>query len=106
MHTDPDPMTNIAFKGNRLRALRHERELSADRLARLTGLTTHHIYRLERGERPHTWGVTIAKLAVALRTTTDYLLNLTADARPPTPTLTYAAGERGRGTHPAHTRKP
>jgi transcriptional regulator with XRE-family HTH domain len=67
-----------------LRALRHARELSADRLARLTGLTTHHIYRLERGERPNVWGVTVAKLAIALGTTTDYLLNLTADPRPPT----------------------
>lgn len=77
-------MKRVEFQGNRLRALRHEREMSADRLARLTGLTTHHIYRLERDERPNVWGTTLAKLAVALQTTTDYLLSLTDDPRPPT----------------------
>ena len=83
---------SIAFRGNRLRALRHKRGLSADKVARLTGLTTHHVYRLERGERPHVWGITVAKLAVALETTTDYLLNLTADPRQPQRTvLTYDA---------------
>jgi transcriptional regulator with XRE-family HTH domain len=76
-------IADIAFRGNRLRALRHERELSADKLARLTGLTTHHIYRLERGERPNVWGITVAKLALALDTTTDYLLNLTDEPKPP-----------------------
>jgi transcriptional regulator with XRE-family HTH domain len=77
-------VTQAEFKSSRLRALRYERELSADRLAELTGLTTQHIYRLERGERPNVWGVTLAKLAIALDTTTDYLLNLTVDPRPPT----------------------
>jgi transcriptional regulator with XRE-family HTH domain len=86
-------MANIAFKGNRLRALRHERGISAEQLARLTGLTTHHIYRLERGERPQVWGITIARLAVALDTTTDYLLNLTADARRPTHILAHVVSE-------------
>jgi transcriptional regulator with XRE-family HTH domain len=70
------------FKGSRLRALRDAWELSADRLARLNGVTVQHGDRLERGERPNVWGVTLAKLAVALRTTTDYLLSLTADPRP------------------------
>lgn len=83
-------VTPAEFKGSRLRALRHERELSAERLAQLTGLTTHHIYRLERGEVPNVWGVTLAKMAIALGTTTDYLLNLTADPRrPPTTAHVY-----------------
>jgi transcriptional regulator with XRE-family HTH domain len=86
---DSEAVVDIAFKGNRLRALRHERELSADKLARRTGLTTHHIYRLERGERPNVWGTTVAKLAVALNTSTDYLLNLTDDSKPPRPREPY-----------------
>jgi transcriptional regulator with XRE-family HTH domain len=83
MNSKAKSRSEVAFRGNRLRALRHERELSADKLARLTGLTTHHIYRLERGERPNVWGTTVAKLAVALDTTTDYLLNLTEESKPP-----------------------
>ncbi len=73
----------IRFRGTRLRALRHLRQLSADKLARLTGLTTHHIYRLERNARPHTRGTTVARLAVALQTSTDYLLGLTDELAVP-----------------------
>lgn len=77
------PRARIRFQGQRLRALRHLRALSAAQLARRTGLTTHHIYRLERGACPHTAGRTVARLAVALRTTTDYLLGLTDNAALP-----------------------
>jgi len=67
----------VAFRGDRMRALRHTRRISADRLAKAADLTTHHVFRLERGERPNVWGITIARLAQALDTTTDFLLGLT-----------------------------
>ena len=68
------------FYGERVRALRHARGISADRLARATELTVRHIYRLENNERPNIWGTTIARLARALGTSCDYLLGLTDDA--------------------------
>ena len=74
--------SNIGFHGERIRGLRHIRGISADQLAEMTDCTTHHIYRLERNERPNTWGVTVARLAVALDTTTDFLLGLTDDPSP------------------------
>ncbi len=67
------------FHGERVRALRHRRAISADDLGRKTELSIRHIYRLEGNERPNVWGVTIARLALALDTTTDYLLGLTDD---------------------------
>jgi len=69
--------SDIKFRGDRLRELRHRRQISADRVSKAAGLTTHQIFRLERGERPHTWGITVAKLARVLETTSDYLLGLT-----------------------------
>ena len=75
--------SDMRFRGDRLRELRQRRKISADRLARAADLTTHHIFRLEREERPHVWGITIAKMARVLETTSDYLLGLTdnPDAR-------------------------
>jgi transcriptional regulator with XRE-family HTH domain len=71
-----------AFHGERMRELRQTQGISADRLGKITDLTTRHIYRLERNERPNTRGVTVARLAVALGTTTDFLLGLTDDPSP------------------------
>ena len=68
---------SIGFRGDRLRALRHTRKISADRVAKAADLTTHHVFRLERGERPNVRGITIARLALALDTTADYLLGMT-----------------------------
>jgi transcriptional regulator with XRE-family HTH domain len=81
--TPKQRLAQLRFRGQRLRALRHTRALSAAELARRTGLTTHHIYRLERNARPHTRGTTVARLAVALRTSTDYLLGLTDEPAVP-----------------------
>jgi transcriptional regulator with XRE-family HTH domain len=75
-------LPNVIFRGDRLRQLRRARHTSADQLARYTGLTVYHIYRLERGDRPHVWGTTVGRLALVLQTTTDYLLNLTDDPQP------------------------
>lgn len=71
------PQAAIRFRGDRVRQLRHRRSISATQLAKSAALTTYHVYRLERGERPKTWGITVARLAAALHTSTDYLLNLT-----------------------------
>ncbi len=90
----------IAFRGNRLRSLRHLRQISADKVAHQTDLTTHHIYRLERNERPNVWGTTIAKLALVLGTSTDYLLGLTDDPTPP------PRSRQSRSAKPAPTEEP
>ncbi len=66
----------LRFYGERMRALRHARGISADRLGRKTELSIRHIYRLENNQRPHIWGTTVARIARALDTTTDYLLGL------------------------------
>jgi len=79
MNQSTSDLSKIRFRGERLREMRHQRGLSADRLAKASDLTTHHIFRLERGERPHVWGITIARLALVLKTTSDYLLGLTDD---------------------------
>jgi len=73
-------MTNEAtlrFDGERLRALRQARGRSITQVARATGLTSRHLYRLEANQRPNVWGTTVARLALALDTTCDYLLGLT-----------------------------
>jgi transcriptional regulator with XRE-family HTH domain len=90
--SDESLFVGIAFQGKRMRELRHTRGISADRLGKITDLTTRHIYRLERNNRPKTWGVTIARLAVALQTSTDYLLGLTDDPTPYPPSQSEEAG--------------
>jgi len=70
------------FRGDRLRALRHTKGVSADRLAMMTGITARHIFRVERGTQSLLWGITVGKLALALGTSADYLLNLTDDPAP------------------------
>lgn len=67
---------NPAFCGHRVRALRHQRNLTAEQLAHSAGITLRHLWRLERNDRPKVWGTTVARLALALGTTTDYLLGL------------------------------
>ena len=79
-HTDKGQ--RIGFNGTRVRQLRRQKGLSADQLARMTELTTRHIYRLERNELPQVWAITVAKLALALGTSLDYLMGLTDDPRP------------------------
>ncbi|HQE98596.1 MAG TPA: helix-turn-helix transcriptional regulator [Anaerolineae bacterium] len=71
---------NVRFYGERVRALRHTRGISADRLARATELSVRHVYRLENNERPNIWGTTIARIAQALQTSCDYLMGLTDNA--------------------------
>ena len=72
----------VRFRGDRLRTLRHAKGVSADRLAMMTGITARHIFRIEKGTQPQVWGITVGKLALALGTSTDYLLNITDDPSP------------------------
>ncbi len=78
----PTTLAVVAFHGERLRALRHTRGISADRLGKLTDLNVRHIYRLECNQRPNVWGITVAKLAQALHSSSDYLLGLSDDPTP------------------------
>jgi transcriptional regulator with XRE-family HTH domain len=65
----------------RLKALRKEQGLSAEQIARKADVSVRHLRRLEAGQRPSTSAVTLAKVALALGTTVEYLLDLTDDAR-------------------------
>jgi len=75
-------INQIGFQNERLWELHYARNLSIKQVASRAGITAFHVYRLARGERPCVWGITIAKLALALGTSTDYLLNLTDDPTP------------------------
>jgi len=70
---------NVIFRHDRLRELRHARDLTAIQASSKANISIPHIYRLEQGLRHRVWGITVAKLALALSTSTDYLLNLTDD---------------------------
>lgn len=85
MSTQTQVQLSVSFRGERLRALRKQQGISADRLAHATGLTARHIFRLERNERPQVRGITAAQLALALETSIDYLFGLTNNPAPPTP---------------------
>jgi transcriptional regulator with XRE-family HTH domain len=66
----------------RLKALRQAQGLSQAALARLAGVSPALICRMEDGSRARAAGPVVARLAVALGTSTDYLLGLTDDPRP------------------------
>jgi len=62
--------------GERLLILRRRRGLTQKALAQAAGLNTNTVSRLEQGDLHELGGQSIAKLAQALRTTTDFLLGL------------------------------
>ena len=63
--------------GRRVEARRRDLGLSRDAVARATGISSSALYKLEaKGRIPG--GETLAKLAVCLGTTTDFLLGLEA----------------------------
>ncbi|HEY77161.1 MAG TPA: helix-turn-helix transcriptional regulator [Thermoflexia bacterium] len=68
-----------SFDGRRLRALRKARGLSVGDLSTASGISPRHIWRLESGGRSDLRAATLIRLALALRTSTDYLLGLTDD---------------------------
>jgi len=57
------------FNGQRLRAIRKRRGLSAEKLARKANVTVRHVWRLEAGKRPNVAAVTLMRIALALDTT-------------------------------------
>ena len=69
------------FDGERLRALRKIRGLSAEKVARRADVSLRHLHRLEAGQRPNTAALTLTRVALALGTTVEYLLGTTEDNR-------------------------
>ena len=70
----PKP-SSVRFSPERLKQIRPQRQLSVSDLARLAGLSTAQIYRLERGKRPNVSAVTLARIALALNTSMESLMN-------------------------------
>lgn len=66
----------------RLKTLRQARGLKQVTLARLAEVSPALICRMEDGSRSRAAGPILERLAVALGTSTDYLLGLTDDPRP------------------------
>lgn len=64
--------------GDRLRALRKTKDLSQTELGNLAGVHYSHIGRYEKNQAKPSAG-TLGKLAAALDTTTDYLLDGATD---------------------------
>ena len=67
------------FDGERLRAVRKERGLSARDVERMARVTARHIWRLEAGKRPNVAAVTLARIALAVDVDINYLLGMTDD---------------------------
>jgi transcriptional regulator with XRE-family HTH domain len=78
-------MDNLApgpiLDGGRLKALRLERGFSAEKLARKADTSLRNLRRMEAGQRPNASGTILARVALALDTTVDYLMGLTDDTR-------------------------
>ena len=72
----------IYLRGARVRALREARNIKPGVLAYKAGISTAHVYRLERDERPQASALVVGKIAVALQTTVEYLLGATSDPSP------------------------
>ena len=62
--------------GERLSAVRERRGLTQGEVARRAHLPQQAISRLERGERSHVRSDVLARLAIALETSADFLLGL------------------------------
>ena len=65
----------------RLKSLRLNRRMRAREVARKARISAAQLYRLERGERPNVAAVTLARVALALGTSIEYLLGLTDETR-------------------------
>ncbi len=76
-NSTPEPV----FDGERIRALRKSRGLSAEKVARRANVSLRNFSRLEAGQRPNTSAVTLARVALALETTVEHLLGVTSDSR-------------------------
>lgn len=71
---------NRVFRGDRLKKIRDERELSQSALAEMLGFGQNQIYRYETGLSEPSPDV-LVRLAKELGVTADYLLGLTDDPK-------------------------
>ena len=78
--------------GDRVKERRQELALTQDQLAAASGLKQFHISQIETGGIVEVKTRTIRRLARALRTTTDYLLEMDQDSD--LPCATGTAGQR------------
>jgi len=67
--------------GARIEALRLERGLTVREAAEKANLSARVFYFLEANERPNSAARTVARIALALDTSVEYLLGLTDDPR-------------------------
>lgn len=67
--------------GERILLLRRRKRLTQEALATQAGVNKMTIWRLEHGAIQDVKGQVLAKMALALETTTDYLLGLREDAQ-------------------------
>ena len=72
----------VMIFGERIVLLRRRQGLTQQTVARLSGLNTNTISRLERGDILDPSGSVVVRLARALHTTTDYLLGLADEESP------------------------
>ena len=75
-------VTKPRFHGERARALRKARGLSAREVATRSGIHVRYYLRLEKNIRPNVSAVNVAAIALALETNLEYLMGLTDDSRP------------------------
>lgn len=66
--------------GDKIRALRKEKKLSLDQLAELTESSKSYIWELENKDDPKPSAEKVARIAVALKVTTEFLLSETVAA--------------------------
>ena len=77
--------------GERILLLRRRKRLTQDELATQSGVNKMTIWRLEHGAIQDVKGQVLAHMALALETTTDYLLGLREDEQPDPRTATRPA---------------
>lgn len=71
--------------GHRLAMTRHARKLSQGAVAKAVGITQKHLSQVERGHVPieSLGSGTVVRFARLFGVTTDYLLGLTSEEKPP-----------------------
>ena len=80
-----------------LKALRANRKMSLERLAKLSGLTKGYISKIERAEKAPPFS-TLIKIASALDTNINFLLNGNLDVPKDLPLCVVKRNERKKGT--------
>ena len=68
--------------GERMRALRKEREISADKVAEVLGVSRSTVFRYEKGDIDKVPAEQLESIAIALETNVGYLLGWTDTSAP------------------------